>query len=112
MADAKYGRLFTEADLIWMIEAAYRRGLAEGKGEPDPYDGARIGDLHVTQFPEDEPLFLLRGQDKAAPGTIACYLPESRDAGASEEHIAAAHEAYKVMETWQAANRDRVKVPD
>jgi hypothetical protein len=102
MTDAKYGRLFTQRDveLIYGLPDALARLVGELEQE---------GKL---TFPADEPLFLLRAQDKAALNTLACYLPEARDADASEDYIAAAGKVYDAFKTWRCEHPDRVKVPD
>lgn len=119
MAAGKYGRLFTEAD-IRLLAARWLGGRPMG---PDIMvetldDLERAGRL---TFPADEPLFLLRGQDRAASFAIASTQPESTgidyaqaalNVGATHRHLDEVWKAAARMREWQAANPDRVKVPD
>lgn len=105
--EGKYGRLFTEGDVKKMLRLAVLEGAPSPEEQIAEFD--RRGEL---TFPADEPLFLLRGQDKAAPGTITGYLMCANAAGASIEHASAARKAGRAMAEWQAEHPDRVKVPD
>jgi hypothetical protein len=61
------------------------------------------------RIPDDEPVFLLRGQDKHAPGTLRFYaglLEESGNIGMAEELRRHA----KDMLIWQKSKK--VKEPD
>lgn len=132
MAESKYGRLFTEED-VRMLMAGYGKRIADGAvrvhaGEelPDGWPTAALeasladaADEKLLTFPADEPLFLLRGQDKAAPRAIADdvdgeadYLAASRAAGAGPEHLQAVQRAADEMRAWQSEHPDRVKAPD
>jgi hypothetical protein len=134
MAEGKYGRLFTEADVHRLLRYAHDRGvtagmleegaggLAEGDRRSVPPTLREIEDEQVElTFPADEPLFLLRGQDKAARMAIGPargdqrrmdYLAACVRAGVSIEHVQGICDAAQGMAEWQAANPDRVKVPD
>lgn len=61
-------------------------------------------------IPVDEPVFLLRGQDLAAPATLRAYAIEASKAGADEALVLATLRQAKAMEEWQF-NRRR-KAPD
>lgn len=63
-------------------------------------------------IPEGEPLFLIRGQDVFAARAIRAYA--SLVAGTpGQGSVAVGLMAYAdEVEAWQAANADRVKVPD
>jgi hypothetical protein len=123
MGGDKYGRLFTEGDVRVLLMMVYERGRADQGNAIDtvPHDGNRRGatlladalaeDFNPT-FPADEPLFLLRGQDQLATQTIDYYVGGAGVHGSPESHVEAAHQAAKAMGEWQAANPDRVKVPD
>lgn len=107
MADLKYGRLFTEEDVVAFTFLS--------SGEEPELIRDRLQGCQTT-FPDDEPLFLMRGKDKCAPGAIAggpiCYEDACQSEGASEEHLDSVRQAANEMREWQAANRDRVKIPD
>lgn len=117
MADKKYGRLFTEEDVINLMVAASGSSSFDPTPEEmrellDLYDGqADTKDTALT-FPADEPLFLLRGKDRVAPNTIHYYAQGCEAFAAGEGHVRAAEEAGDVMIAWQAENEDRIKVPD
>jgi len=63
------------------------------------------------EIPEDEPVFLLRGQDVAAPYTLRQWAIEAHARGASEEIIMAALRQARRMEAWQS-EEGIFKVPD
>lgn len=74
-------------------------------------------------IPEDEPLFLLRGQDKLAPAAIFAYADElectaSDDGVAPDEALRRrelaneAEAAALAIERWQLEHPDRTKMPD
>jgi hypothetical protein len=123
MAESKYGALYTEEDVAMMVALATR---ADDPGDVDVAALRRIieGEGYELRFPADEPLFLLRGQDKAAPGAIAAgpfipqeyggggdYYSNAQVAGADDEHLAAITKAERTMREWQHEHPDRVKVP-
>lgn len=128
MADVKYGRLFTEADMRKLLRYAATRGEevgVEALGHDaagfalDPadrllmeYEAEAQGPFGLT-FPADEPLFLLRGQDAYAPVAVGTYLDELERCGQDDpEHVRAGREANRRMAEWQRANPNRVKLPD
>lgn len=107
MADLKYGRLFTEEDVVAFTFLS--------SGEEPELIRDRLQECKTT-FPADEPLFLLRGQDECAPDAIAdgpiCYEDACQLAGASTEHRNSVKRAASEMRVWQDAHPDRVKLPD
>lgn len=62
------------------------------------------------KIPADEPVFLLRGQDIAAPGTLRDYANRAGAAGASPELIEKVRAHADLMERWQEDNG--FKIPD
>jgi hypothetical protein len=58
-------------------------------------------------IPEDEPVFLIRGQDKAGPETLRYWADNAHLHGASEEIIQRALNQAEAMEAWQTK-----KTPD
>lgn len=61
-------------------------------------------------IPDDEPVFLVRGQDLAGPGTLRAWIELARLAGAADDIIAVVDRHANAMESWQ---RNRTsKVPD
>jgi hypothetical protein len=63
-------------------------------------------------IPEDEPIFILRGQDLAAADTIAVYAEACRSLSAPAAHIEAAENIAARFIRWAAEHPDRMKVPD
>lgn len=64
----------------------------------------------------DEPIFILRAQDKFAVPKIREWADEIiKDSEATEPQFKKALVAHKIadrMELWQALNPDKVKLPD
>lgn len=114
--ERKYGRLFTEDDVLRIFNAAAvcRCHPSEAITKLDAGDIRRLsGDGAVTlTFPADEPLFLLRGKDLAAHGGAWGYAYEASRCGASVEFVTAALAAANDLRDWAEANRARMKVPD
>lgn len=131
--DAKYGRLFTEADVKRLMRYAYQKGQDGEVVHADPegipvdagavllmlyeqelaLDDSPFAGVGALAFPADEPLFLLRGKDRCTPKTIINgYLQEVWRAGAPREHIEATFAAAVDISAWQHNNLDKVKVPD
>lgn len=111
MADGKYGRIFTEGDVIAFTEQVAKHYHRSG----EPPTVAQIQD-HLEQsegtFPKDEPQFVLRGQDKAAHDTVESYLYATEEEGAGEAVIQGVKEALSRFKAFAAGNRDRMKVAD
>jgi hypothetical protein len=61
-------------------------------------------------IPADEPVFLIRGQDKCGPKAVELYAMLAHDAGASPELVTAAYEQSQAMSLWQLEHGS--KVPD
>lgn len=73
---------------------------------------AKYGEVEIPGVPDDEPVFILRGQDRATPQTIMEYANNAVTVGADAEHAERAREASSELRRWQEANPDRVKIPD
>jgi hypothetical protein len=111
MADGKYGRLFTEADVIALVNAA------EGERPDEALDLSVVmeraaGDGWTPRFPADEPLFLLRGQDLAAVITVWTYAAEATRLGCTPDFVTDVMKASNDMGDWQKANQHRLGKPD
>jgi len=74
----------------------------------EDYNG-RIVDLE-NKIPEDEPVFLLRGQDMAAPKVVEFWAKEAEDLGAKPNIVIAAREQVQRMRKWQEDHG--AKTPD
>ena len=63
-------------------------------------------------IPEDEPIFILRAQDRAAPNAVDEYGHMAERIGASEKFCVGVDRCAAEFDAWQVANPQRVKVPD
>lgn len=61
-------------------------------------------------IPEDEPVFLIRGQDRAAVTAALAWCEEATRLGASSEIVATVRRHIARVIEWQAAGHS--KVPD
>lgn len=61
-------------------------------------------------IPEDEPVFLIRGQDIVAPQVLHYWAIMAKSAGASDEIVTLVHKHADLMEAWQATVAR--KIPD
>lgn len=62
-------------------------------------------------IPEDEPIFILRAQDKFSTETVAAYADIVFDE-VSTDFNDGMDENEKQFREWQSANKDKVKIPD
>lgn len=60
------------------------------------------------KIPEDEPVFLLRGQDRAAPGAVRAYAEILESMGGDPVLVRQSREQAEKMELWQVAVRSKV----
>lgn len=97
----KYGRLFTEDDVRSMLEAYEETG----HNFDDLVQSGRF------TFPEDEPLFVLRAQDKRALGAIR-YYQDHQNPRASIAHLNNIERAVRAFEDFRFHKADRLKEPD
>lgn len=61
-------------------------------------------------IPDDEPVLLLRGQDKAAPHAARAWAYHARKEGASDDMVQRVLDHAEAMDRWQAEMA--AKVPD
>lgn len=61
-----------------------------------------------NKIPESEPVFLLRGQDVAAPAAIEAWIKEAKMYGAKEDILTAAQEQADRMRVWQIEHESQV----
>lgn len=61
-------------------------------------------------IPEDEPVFIIRGQDLLGPEILRKYAYAARRVGAEDDIIQAVLDHAEAMEEWQLEHV--VKVPD
>lgn len=119
MPDLKYGSIYTEADVHKIVEAVLENGDVQGpEGTKNVIDAIR-DDL---TFRRDEPVFLLRGQDAAAYGTIDEYRfaisrgatdSNGRGYGPAGEGVQQqVQQAVTAFEEYASANPEVMKVAD
>lgn len=114
MASEKHGRLFTEADMLDLVKAAYERGVRDADAGDAGLEADRdfpglmqlLADTRMaTTFPADEPLFVLRGS--TAPVEIRRSLVDPLLTPYADELQGWLRET----RDWQEQHPDRVKVP-
>ena len=69
MNDSKYVRLYPEVAVVPLREVV--EAVSKRLGWKSAADALKLHKAHG--FPEDEPLFLLRGQDVLAPDIVRAY---------------------------------------
>lgn len=107
MADNKYGRLFTQEDVEKIVELMDPSGFDAGSAR------VAIEELgSEAKFPVDEPLFVLRAQDRYAGPAIGHYLEMCKVADLSEPHVNAVNAAWQDFQEFFDSNPDKVKDPD
>ena len=61
-------------------------------------------------IPKDEPVFLLRAQDKLAPALVEAWALRASDIGAAKNIVDAAYSQADAMRSWQLKHGS--KTPD
>lgn len=59
-------------------------------------------------IPDDEPVFVIRGQDTAAPGTVEAWASLAEAQGASPIIVAMARKHAEAMRAWQEEHGSHV----
>lgn len=77
-------------------------------------EAASRGEGCLGKAADDEPVFVLRGQDLLAPGTIDFWAEQARRVGGQKSYNKAALATDDAMEfrAWQARHRSTCKMPD
>lgn len=65
-----------------------------------------------TPIPDDEPLILFRAKDKLLPQVLENYKKLCQDAGCQPRQVETLGPLIQQVKDWQAANPDKVKLPD
>jgi hypothetical protein len=63
--------------------------------------------ISLSKAQDDEPIFVLRGQDRLAPDVVRQWADRAEQAGCAIEKVREAREVADAMEQWP-----RRKVPD
>lgn len=72
----------------------------------------KYGKLDIPGIPDDEPVFIIRGQDKAAVDAIISYGDHAGVQGATNEFCDSVTRRSDEFAEWQESHLDAVKVPD
>ena len=67
---------------------------------------------YLQGIPEDEPVFVLRAQDKTAPHIVLMWSGCADLVGSPANKVRGAADLSLIMALWQSRNKDKVKVPD
>ena len=110
--DSKYGQLYTTDDMI-----AFARIVVESNlNREDLEDGVdELLDHFEGRFPKDEPLFLLRGQDRRALNAVRNYRTMTAYSGSTEpsaEFLAGLDATVVHFEDFKEDYPDRIKDAD
>lgn len=63
-------------------------------------------------IPDDEPVFVIRGQDILAARTVAHWMDMAAEKGVNDTKLGLVAQHLKAIEDFQRAHPDRCKVPD
>ncbi len=80
----------------------------DGKYKTD----GNITKLDGTPIPDDEPLVLFRAKDKLLPQLLEDYKQLCQDADCQAQQVETLGPLIQQVKDWQAANQDKVKLPD
>ena len=67
----------------------------------------KYGHVNIPGVPQDEPVFILRGQDAAAAGAILFYAVEAQRIGSAPNHVKHVYDSYEAVAAWPIK-----KIPD
>lgn len=109
--DGKYGRLFTEDDVIAFAHEMTQENAGMDRGMSEDRVRSELAEFE-GKFPKDEPLFLLRGKDKVAAETIEEYRFLSRENGSPDEQVLSVIKAKDAFAEFARENPERMKVAD
>ena len=72
----------------------------------------KYGQVPLVGIPDDEPIFIIRAQDKASVGAIQDYFANAEVVGVDDDFLVRERDVTQRFRDWQETNADRVKVPD
>jgi hypothetical protein len=109
--DNKYGRIFTFSDVEKILE--WVEGNTNSASAIDAEEIISSMDEEGVRFkwPVDEPLFILRGRDKRARGTVR-YYADHQSAQAPFNHMNAVEQAYRSFDKYADEHAEQMKEPD
>ena len=110
MADNKYGEVYTEDELVQVVQMAVKEVLSavhQGHTDDviiDTFNEADIREVARTEierkFSAGEPLFILRGQDRRALGAVRWYR-DHQWPNATTEHTEKIDDAVALFEEYR-----------
>ena len=110
MADNKYGELYTEDEVVKLVQMAVDASLSfvnNGEASSEVKERFNEGDIREVArteisrvFHPGEPLFVLRGQDRRALGAVRWYR-DHQWPNATQEHLNNIEEALAFFEQYR-----------
>lgn len=115
MADNKYGHVFTEADVLKILEYVLVEGemstSEQASGEAANWLSDVMEENIRFKFAKDEPLFILRGRDKRAIAAIRFYH-DHQSPSAPVNHMDAIGKAIRSFDAYREQHPGELKEPD
>jgi hypothetical protein len=119
MADGKYGEIYTEDEVVKIVQLAVNSvlDLVEEEVEDDEilerFSDANIREVARTdierKFHPGEPIFILRGQDKRAMGAVRWYR-DHQWPNATQDHLDSVDSALQHFDAYRGIGH--MKEPD
>lgn len=109
MPDSKYGRIFTQSDVQKIIDFLVEDD--EGEDLVHVLRHMEEGGVRFKFADETEPLFVLRGRDKRALGTVRHYR-DNQARNAPSNHVEACDKAVRQFEDYRNLSPEMMKEPD
>lgn len=119
MADGKYGEVYTEDEVVKIVQMAVDDAVASVAGGENPEEvKSRFteGDIREVArtdidrvFHPGEPIFILRGQDKRALDTVS-YYRQHQWPNATKEHLDSIDNAIEHFQAYR--DLGHMKEPD
>ena len=73
---------------------------------------SKYGQIDIPGIPADEPVFIIRGKDVAAPEAVRGYAEEAGLMGASADFQRSVESRANEIEAWQEDNASLCDIPD
>lgn len=72
----------------------------------------KLTDTCLAKCADDEPIFVLRAQDKLAPSMVRTWAATAAVYKCDPAKVQEAYELADKMDAWQRENADKAKYPD
>lgn len=111
MADLKYGRVFTQADVQKIID--FMSDENDDNKTPDVSDVVNDMDKRSIRFKwdKDEPIMVLRARDDTALATVRYYRDHTRP-DAPDNHLDGVQKVFTAFMNFSVDHSDQLKHPD